>query len=176
MARGGHPHLDPAQRRFKMKKKRTYNLRRIKVDYPYHVHEIADLLPVHKGAVLRWVGQGLQLIDKRKPYMIHGSALIAFLGERQSSRKQKCKPDEFYCCKCRAPRKAWENLADIKIKNKTKLLIVGICVACDTPVNRLGAVQKLAEYQKIFLGQTIHKEHIKEPSSPIVNSDMREDV
>ena len=157
-------------------KKRTYNLRRIRIGQSYTVQEIADLLRVHKGAVLRWVKDGLRPIDPCKPYLIHGGDLADYLRKKQSGRKRKCMPDEFYCCKCRAPCKAWENVADIRIQNEAKLLITGICVVCDTPVNRMGAAGKLAEYRKIFNVQTIHDERIRETAPPAVNSDMRKDT
>ena len=157
-------------------KKRTYNLRRIRIGRSYSVQEISELFGVHKNAISRWIKNGLRPIDQRKPYLIHGGDLAEYLRKKQAGRKRKCKPDEFYCCKCRVQRKAWENVADIKIKNKAKLFIVGICAVCDTRVRRMGATGKLAEYQKIFNVQTIHDERIREIAPPIVNSDMRKDA
>src|ERR1035437_3546649 len=106
-----------------MKRSRTYNTRLIKPDFPYNVQEIADLFSLHKHAVLRWVGEGLPLIDERKPYLIHGSALIAFLDKRQAERKRVCQADEFFCFKCRAPRQAAGDAVDIAFRNETKLAI-----------------------------------------------------
>jgi len=39
------------------RKKRRYNVRRIKATWPYRVEEIADLFGIHKNAVLRWLGE-----------------------------------------------------------------------------------------------------------------------
>jgi len=157
-------------------KKRTYNLRRIRIGQSYTVQEIAELFGIHKNALSRWIKDGLRPTDQRKPYLIHGSVLAEYLRKKQSGRKQKCTPEEFYCCKCRVPRRAWENVADIKIQNEAKLFITGICAICETFVNRMGATGKLAEYQKTFTIQTIHDERIRETAPPTVNSDMRKDA
>jgi hypothetical protein len=156
-------------------KKRTYNPRRVRAGQPYTVQDVADIYELHKNAVLRWIKDGLRLIDQRKPYMIHGGDLVEYLTKKQSGRKHKCKPDEFFCFKCRVPRKAWGNVADIQIKNERKLSLSGLCAVCNTIVHRAGSVKKLPEYQKIFLIQTMQEPRITDRTPPIVNSDMIKD-
>ena len=158
-----------------MKKKRTYNPRRVRIGQSYTVQDIAELYGLHKNAVLRWIKDGLPLNDDHKPYLIHGSALVEYLTKKQVRRKHKCKPDEFFCFKCRAPRKAWGSVADIQIKNESKLSLSGLCAVCNTPVHRAGSIKKMPEYQKIFLIQTMQEARITDCTSPIVNSDMRKD-
>lgn len=158
------------------KKKRTYNTRRIKRNLSYTVQEVAELYGLHKNVVLRWIKDGLPVIDGRKPYLIYGVDLADYLDGRQKRRKQKCAPDEFYCCKCRAPRKAWENQADIVIKNESKLSVSALCAVCDTALHRMGAVKKLAEYQKIFSIQTTQGPHITDRASPSVMCDMKKEA
>ena len=154
-------------------KKRTYNPRRVRIGQSYTVQDIAELYGLHKNAVLRWIKDGLPIIDKQKPYLIHGSALIEHLRNKQAGRKRKCKPDEFLCCKCKTPRKAWENVVDIQILNESKLSISGLCAACDTALYRFGSVKKLSEYQKTFSIQKIQQSHITDSHCPVLNSDIR---
>lgn len=156
-------------------KKRTYNPRLARAGQTYTVQEVAELYGTHKNTVLVWIKDGLPIIDGNKPYLIHGSDLQEYLKKKRACRKQTCRPEEFYCCKCRAPRKAWENVADVLIRNESKLSLSALCVTCNTPVYRAGAVKKLPEYQKIFSIQTIREEHIEDRASSIVNSDMRKD-
>lgn len=156
-------------------RKRTYNPRRARAAQSYTVQDIAEIYGLHKNAVLRWIKEGLPVIDRQKPYLIHGGELAEYLRNKQSGRKHPCKPDEFFCFKCRAPRKAWENVADIQIRNKNKLSLSGLCAVCNTPMHRVGSAKKLAEYQKIFSIQTIREPHISDCIPPIVNRDMRED-
>ena len=77
-----------------------------------------------------------------------------------AERTRKSKPDEFYCCKCKEPQRAWERQVDIKIINPNKLMIKGLCCKCNTAVNRLGTTKKLDEYKKIFDVQVIHNRHL----------------
>ena len=49
------------------RKKRRYNIRRVKATWPYTVQEIAELLGVHKNAVLRWLHDGLRA-DRSYPH------------------------------------------------------------------------------------------------------------
>ncbi|MCC7037810.1 MAG: helix-turn-helix domain-containing protein [Alphaproteobacteria bacterium] len=157
-------------------KKRTYNTRLIRLGMSYTVQEVAALFRLHKGAVLRWIKDGLHVIDQRKPYLIYGAELASYLDSKQKKRKQKCRPDELFCCRCRAPRKAWKNLAEIEQRTATKLIIRAICVACNTPLYRLGTINHLPEYQKTFIIQTIGEARITETLPPIVNSDIRKDA
>lgn len=157
-------------------KKRTYNTRLIRLGLSYSVQEIAELFGLHKNAVLRWIRDGLPTTDQRKPYLIHGAELAAYLKRRQGGRKHKCRPDEFFCCKCRVPRRAWENLADMEIRNETKLALSAVCATCGTSMHRMGSVKKMPEYQKIFSIQTIKDQRITDCPSPSVMRDMRKDA
>lgn len=147
-----------------MRKSRTYNTRLIRRKSSYSVQDVAELFRLHKNAVLRWLRDGLDRIDEKKPYFIYGETLAEYLQQKQQKRKHKCASDEFFCCKCRMPRKPWEHLVDIKIQNQKKLIISGVCVACGTAIRRIGATKKLIEYQKIFLVQALEGQHIDECS------------
>jgi hypothetical protein len=54
--------------------------RRIKINFPYLIHEIAKACDVTRGTVRRWRKEGLRPIEDRKPYMFLGSEVRAFLG------------------------------------------------------------------------------------------------
>jgi hypothetical protein len=151
---------------------RTYNPRRARAGLSYTVQDVAEIYGLHKNSVLQWIKDGLPIIDQRKPYLIHGGDLAEYLRMKRSGRKRSCKPNEFFCFKCRAPRPAWENVADIQIRDKKRLSISGLCAVCRTAVHRAGSVRKLAEYQEIFSIQTLREPRITDCSSPIVNSDM----
>lgn len=154
-------------------KKRTYNTRRILLKLSYSIREVADLFDLHKNSVLNWIKDGLPIIDKHKPYLIQGSELADYLNKKQTQRKHQCNTDEFFCFKCRLPRKAHENKVGIEIKSQNRLMINGLCANCNGPIHRAGAVRKLTEYQKNFLVCTIQERHIPERAGPIVNSDIK---
>jgi hypothetical protein len=137
------------------KKKRTYNIRLIRRDYSYEIGEIVELFRLHPNSVRMWLKQGLPTIDGRRPTLIHGSELISFLGCRQTDRRKSCQPGEFFCCRCREPRAPWESVVDIEIRDERRLLLKGICEACEAPINRLGLVEKIDEYRSRFNIQTM---------------------
>jgi hypothetical protein len=142
------------------RKKRTYNPRLVKRDFSYTIEEIAELFGLHENSVRLWLKEGLPTIDAGRPTLIHGSDLIAFIRKRQTTRKHPCAPDEFYCCRCRKPRRAWESLVDLEIRPGSKVLLKAVCEVCGGGLNKAGAQAKLAEYRRVFDVQTAQRERL----------------
>jgi len=157
-------------------KRRTYNTRRIKRDYTYFIAEVAELFGLHRNAVRQWLKSGLLSIDGHRPTLIHGGDLIDFLDARQASRKQKCAPNEFYCCRCRCPRRPLHNRVEIEIRNQRKLNLSAVCDECGAGMNRAGSIKKMEEYRKAFIVQTPMKARISERSHPLVNCHLKKDT
>lgn len=142
------------------KRKYTYDIRLISENDSYYVKEICQKLSVHKNTVREWQRHGLTLADDRKPYMFHGSVLREYLKNKQLSRKRKCKPDEFHCCRCRQPRRPYGGIVDITVYNKNLMNLSGLCEECDCPIYKITSVTKLAEISKIFQVQEIRNAHL----------------
>jgi uncharacterized protein YjcR len=87
-----------------MKRRRHHNHRLVKIHRSYTVEEIARLFGIHKNTVRHWVKEGLATSDDKRPILILGHVLAAFLQARRTKNKQTCKPGELYCVRCRAPR------------------------------------------------------------------------
>ena len=122
---------------------RRYNLRRVKIHWSYSVSEAAKLLGVHKHTVSRWIERGLPLIESKRPFLIHGSDLRAFLTASQP-RKQPCRAGETYCIRCRAPKRPAGGMVDYIPKTPTSGLLAGICPTCETLTYRVANVATLA--------------------------------
>jgi hypothetical protein len=148
------------------RKKRTYNVRLIRRDLSYSISDIAELFAIYPQAVRQWIKAGLETIDDRRPFLIHGSELIRFLGERQSRRKQHCRPEQFFCCRCRVPKRPRDGLVTIRILNQCQLCLVGRCEGCGSSINRVGSVRHLEDYQRTFVVETIEKPRLEEDASP----------
>jgi excisionase family DNA binding protein len=58
---------------------RRPNPRLIKIHRSYSIDEAARLLHAHKNTIRSWIKQGLPIIDRRRPTLIHGADLSAFL-------------------------------------------------------------------------------------------------
>lgn len=154
------------------RRRRRFNIRRIKATWPYSVQEIAELFGVHKNTVLGWFKDGLQADRSQRPSLVRGDMVAAFLAVRQTRKRQPCAPDEFYCFKCRAPRKAYLRMVDIVIESPTRLRIKALCGVCDTPVNKVQSVRELAKIRECFEVQQLAGEHLLECPDPNLNRDL----
>ena len=60
-------------------RRRRPNHRLVKIHRTYTVEEIVDLFGVHKNTVRHWVKDGLTTTDDKRPMLILGHVLVAFL-------------------------------------------------------------------------------------------------
>ncbi|MGE3770600.1 MAG: integrase arm-type DNA-binding domain-containing protein [Bdellovibrionales bacterium] len=129
----------------------VYNTRLLKATLSYSAQEVAEVYGLHKNVVLRWFKEGLRpLDDGRRPLLVRGDELARFLKARQGARKTKCQPDEFFCFKCRAPRRPFGNMVDI-VQESTRLMRVkAVCEVCGTPINKSQALHNLPAIEKTF--------------------------
>ncbi len=164
----------PSNRPPRARRKRRYNVRAIKATWPYTVQEIAELLGVHKNAVLRWLKDGLGVDRSQRPFLIRGDEVIRFLKRRQDGRRCKCRPEEFFCFRCRVPREACLGIADIVIESPTRLRLQALCAVCETPVNKVQNVGELSKIRNRFHVQQLAGEHLIEPPGPRLNGDLGE--
>jgi excisionase family DNA binding protein len=91
---------------------KRHDRRRVKIHINYDITEVADLLGVHKHTVRRWIAAGLPTTDDKRPLLIHGAELLAFLKTREPA-KQRCKPGEFFCLGCKSPKRAAGDMAGL---------------------------------------------------------------
>jgi hypothetical protein len=86
---------------------RNHNISIIKSRRAYTPSEVGALLNVSNGTVYRWMKEGLRPIKKNtNPLLLYGSELKRFLSARRKNRRLTLQPDEFYCVKCRVPKRA----------------------------------------------------------------------
>jgi len=154
------------------RRKRTYNPNLVKNTVSYTTAEIAELFNIHKGTVLFWLKDGLKTIDNKRPFYIHGSDLKEFLKDRQSRRKQKCKPDELFCLKCRMPKKPKKNNVILYGHTEKAGRLSGVCEDCGTRINKTISLKKLAEILRIFPNVQIRDKNIIGSGNPNVNTDL----
>ena len=154
-------------------RKRHPNPRLAKIHRNYTVDEVADLFGVHKNTVRGWVKYGLPTSDGRRPMLILGRELVAFLTARRAKNKRTCQPGEIYCVRCRAPRAPAGDMVDYMPVTATLGNLAAICSACETMMYRRVSLVKLAQVRgdlNITMPQAL--EHIGESAQPTVNSDL----
>lgn len=114
---------------------RRHSARSISRLRTYTVEEIARALHVHRNTVRRWVKAGLEPIDERKPFLIHGKDLIEYLDARKS-QKQRLQPHEGYCFSCRAPRGPALGEVEISERGGGRLTLTALCDTCTTVMHK----------------------------------------
>jgi len=155
-------------------KKRHPNHRLVKIHRSYTVDEVARLLGKHKNTVRHWVKDGLATIDDKRPMLIFGHDLVAFLQARRVKNKQTCKPGELYCVRCRVPRPPAGDMAEYSAVSEKIGNLIAICPACDAIMNRRVSLARIGEIcgnMDITFPKAL--QHIVERAKPTVNSDLR---
>ena len=112
----------------------------------YKVEEAASALGACKETIRRWIRNGLPAIADKRPALIRGEDLIAYLTARRAP-KSRCTPTECYCVKCRAPRLPGLRTGAITISANGRPFLQGACCSCGTPMIkplRRGQVAEIA--------------------------------
>ncbi len=154
--------------------KRLKNYRLVKIHRNYTVEDITHLLSIHKNTVRGWIKRGLPTIDDKRPKLILGRDLSAFLQARRVKNKRPCKPNQMYCLPCRSPKIPAGNMVDYQPVTESLGNLYGICPDCETGMNRRTSLTKLVQIQEV-LDITFPEglQHIVDSKQPTVNSDFR---
>lgn len=147
-----------------------------KLHRSYTVDEVARLYGTHRNTVRAWCKAGLSVIDDRRPTMIQGQMLRAFLQARRDRAKRPCAPGTLYCCKCRAPRAPVSGSAVFEARAACAGTLRALCEVCGTRMYRrarqldLGTI--MPEITVLIVQAPLH---IADCASPSPNCDKRQD-
>lgn len=155
-------------------RKRRPNPRLVKIHRSYTVEEIARLFGTHKNTVRAWVKAGLPTSDQKRPALILGHELAAFLQVRRTKNKRPCLPGEIYCVRCRAPKRPAGDMAEYQPITSSLGNVVGICPDCEKMIFRRASLAKLEQIRgKLDITFADAERQVSESYSPTVNSDFR---
>jgi hypothetical protein len=127
------------------RRNRRPDRRRVKALRSYTIDEAARILEVHRNTVRHWIKAGLSVIDEKRPIVILGSALGAFLVQRRQAARQRCQAGQMFCLKCRKPQEPAGRMADFVPSSATLGALVGICPTCNRLMYRRVSLARLAE-------------------------------
>jgi hypothetical protein len=145
----------------------------VKIHRSYTVEEIANLFGSHKNTVRHWIKDGLTSIDDKRPLLILGHVLVAFLQERRVKNKQTCKPGELYCVRCRTPKSPAGDMAEYSPVTEKFGNLIAICPDCNSIMNRRVSIAKLGQVRgKMDITFPQATQRIVESTKPTVNSDL----
>ena len=154
-------------------RKRHPNPRLAKIHRNYTVDEAAQLFDVHRNTVREWVKRGLPTSDGRRPMLILGRDLVAFLGARRAKNKRTCQPGEIYCVRCRLPRAPAAGMVDYVPSTATLGALIAICSGCESMMYRRVSLAKLELVRgKLDITMPQALPRIDESAQPSVNSDL----
>lgn len=98
----------------------------------YTAKEVSDCLGINEKTCLRWIEAGLPIVPgSRKPILMLGAQIKEFLKKKDSKKKIELKKNEFYCFKCKAPRRAKRGSINRLAHHKTS-----ICSVCNGKMSR----------------------------------------
>jgi hypothetical protein len=152
---------------------RAINPNLAKIHRNYTVEEVADLFGVHKNTVRAWIKKGLPVCDDRKPMLILGNVLREFLRIKKTANKQKCKPWEFYCVRCRKPQSPAGSVAEYRPETATNGRLIARCPVCDGVINKYSGLDCLSKLEgKLDLTFSRELKHINKRDKLLLNSDL----
>ena len=131
------------------------------------------LFRVHKNTVRAWLKSGLETVDERRPVLILGRNLSGFLYDRRKHNRQRCRPGQFYCMRCRAPKTSAARRAEYLAITSIFGNLRGTCSDCGTRMYRRVSLQKiplLAGILQVALPQG--QPRIADTACPSLNSDL----
>jgi excisionase family DNA binding protein len=148
--------------------------RRIKTLRSYTIDEAARLVGVHRNSVRHWIKRGLPVLDDRRPTLILGSDLKAFLAKQREARRQPCQAGEIFCVKCRKPRKPDGQMADYEPTSAAAGTLVGLCPVCSTVIYRRTSLARLPAVKGTLDVQMKRPQSsIADTAAPLVDCDSR---
>ena len=153
---------------------RRPNYRLVKIHRSYTVEEIAQLLGTHKNTVRTWVKAGLPTCDERRPALILGRDLAAYLKARRTKNKRPCQPGEMYCVRCRAPKQPAGQMAEYEPVTEKFGSLKGICPDCESMIYRRASFAKLSQVKgNLDVSIPEARPQVSESDWPTLNSDFR---
>lgn len=154
---------------------RRHHFRRVKIHHSYAIGGAAEVLGVHKHTVSRWIAAGLPTTDAKRPFLIRGQDLRAFLRAREPI-KQKCRPGEFYCLRCRAPRRPALDMSQYRPRTPSRGLLCGICPECDGMIYRAANLHSIELIRGgLDIAFPSAERRIDDSTGPISNAALKQD-
>lgn len=109
-----------------------FDPRKVSQHKSYTIKELTDLVGMSEKTCQRWIEKGLPTIPgSQKPILIAGSEVKKFIRNKSSKVEFKLQRHEFYCFKCKQPRRAKRGSKGVSGNTK-----IGLCSVCNGKMSR----------------------------------------
>lgn len=132
--------------------KRLYPHNKLRYWYTYDIDEICFHFKntgLHTQTVRKWIKNGLQAIDGKRPFLIYGYDLIIYLKAHNQRHKCNVEFDQLYCMKCQDARPALQRQLRL-IKKARFFQAKAICRTCKTTMLKNYKLADYAQLKRIF--------------------------
>jgi hypothetical protein len=154
------------------------NPRLAKLNRTYALDEVGRLYSVHSNTVRRWITEGgLEAIDDRRPTLVQGAVLRAFLTARRAAAKRPTPPGMLHCFGCRDSRAPALGMADfVPSSGGGAGNLRALCGTCGTVMNRRARQEALPLILPNVEVRVVEAAlRIAERPSPCLNSALKKD-
>ena len=113
------------------------------------MEQAAEITGVCEATVRRWIKEGLPVMTDKRPALVLGCDLKAFLTNRNNRKTGPLGPGELYCCRCKSARKPAGDMLDYLPLSEQHGRLAGFCSVCETSLSRLVSVKDLPDWEEI---------------------------
>jgi hypothetical protein len=157
------------------KKRRHPNLQLIRTTQVYTVKTLAETLERRPETVLRWIKDGMPVLDGRKPYLVDASEAKEWLAAKWARRKTKCALDELYCLPCHAKKHPSTDSAKFIDQPNGTLKIEATCPDCGGEMHITRSGKDKDKVRNLMSRFTANVQHLSGYRNPAVNRVLDED-
>lgn len=121
-----------------------YSVQRVKAHRNYTVTELADAMRVTAGTIRNWVKDGLPILTDKRPFLILGCDVKAFLARRVEDRRRPLGRGQVYCMSCRDARTPEPGLVELRKGQGKRMHAKALCSECGSNCCRVIGANDLA--------------------------------
>lgn len=124
-------------------RRRRISASRVKKHRAYTVEELAEATGATEATVRNWVKRGLPALTGQRPMLILGRDVQAFLKGEANGRRRPTQLGEFFCFRCKEPRKPALGIADYVPLSPSHGRLVALCDTCERECSRMVSTRDL---------------------------------
>ncbi len=124
---------------------KRYSTRGLAKDRVYTVKTASRILHITEGTFRKFFDRGLRAATTSRPILIRGADLIKFLENLAKANKQPCRPEQFYCMRCKGPQDALGQIADYRPNNAKTGRLEALCEGCGGSLSKFSSPRRVED-------------------------------